>query len=410
MMEGQVITILLLAEALLLMAGATAFLWRRYRRTAQEAGRLKALMAEMQHQLPDYHGYLEANLRQARERYKMEVGREMTAWQLDEFEISQRPSAHALRLRHAFLTAEGKALSAFQREPRRLWPEKRAQAEWLVRCFERADKAIDHWLVRYQEVCDRVERLAAEVRGLQAKLAEADDRLADVLAYKKRFGALHEHVLEATDGSRALREDLHNRTEPVGPDDVAALLAEYERRSEPLEAYLERADVAPFDDRAAVQAQMRAAERRNSRSQALADTAAGRVTQTVEEIRAVAGTQRSLIGDLEAGLQAPQENQLISAYEQQIRQLKRTVGDADRCIEVLEAENERQRRTVQRLLKRLGAGEDREQQVKALEESVDRFARQAMELTARLYALQEEKEALERGNQSLRRPTSVPSP
>lgn len=399
-MEAHIIAILTLAEALILVGVGAFVLYRCYRRVSGERYQLAEQMRAAQRGAESYRHFLSQAQENLRRAYRTRHDQELAAQGLERFDPADPPGTVAQRLHYAFLQAELDALTAYQQHPAGFWPEKQGKAGWFALCFHAADQALLSWQNNYEAL-----RRQAEAAGerddsaLQAELAEAQERLEDVLAYRERFKRLHGLALDEISARGELLARLREGGGPVTPEALEAAFGEYDLKRLPLDSYLQQEDIAMLDERFAAEDAVKAAERRNERSRLLADRASERIRGSVQEVREVAETQRSLIGEMRSGMASDEErNKLIETYQGQIQGLERTVNDAERCIEVLESENERQRRTIDRLLKRLSTDDDREAKIRMLEESVDRFSRQAMDLTAKLYALQKENEEL-RGQQ-----------
>jgi hypothetical protein len=349
---------------------------------------------------------LKQALNQAAAQYHTLTGEHVLQRGIDAYETGSTPVAHCLRLKYGALHMELETLSAVGNDPSQLWLDKPKRIGWLLECFRRAQSAMEHWLVifdQYKEISDALE--GTDVSALKRQLAEAEQSVNDLVSYRQRFKDLHERVAEEAIANKEFQAGLQAviEGEVMSPDKVRMLISSYKNKRQPLDAYLERSDVSPIDDRKERVHYRLLAVRKNQRSRSITNLSARRIQESTQAIKAVSQRQRGIVDLLqdEFTKDENEKTKLLVSYQQQIKHLEQSIVDSEECIATLERENNRRQRMIDDLLKRLEEGADTSNEVKVLQQTIDRFSNQAMEMAKKMYGLESEIRQLRARNEEL---------
>ncbi|THB66298.1 MAG: hypothetical protein D6B27_06855 [Gammaproteobacteria bacterium] len=231
-----------------------------------------------------------------------------------------------------------------------------------------------------------ISELQQDQKDLKKIIDETNERIVDLEAYKSRFTELHKQINTETGANRDFRKGVKEKA--VGSeceDEIDFLIKEYEEVREDLDDFLERPDIAPL-------------------SPVVAEVNDDFITSATEDL-----------DQLDIGADIRNEaNQLSESNSQQVGmisslkdQLNEVTLDRDRLIgelinlegKVLEsgdiiADMEKQindsEATIEALKKKIVAISGKGMEIKQLEQTIERFSRQSMDMMQQLTDLEEE--------------------
>ncbi len=249
------------------------------------------------------------------------------------------------------------------------------------------------WALRHAHAVQVIEKL----RQLQATPAAAmsppasgeGDRVRRLEAYRERFNRLHGHALEERAASRELRAGL--REELPGSLRARELLERYERRRGPLDGFLEAPEVDPLARRHRAGPEAVDPRGRLRRTRVLVDANQREMDVQGARQRSILQEQDVLIQNLKSSLEAA-ESASDAQRERHLRQVKaleEKLRQAELCTQTVEKESLRRQRVIRDLLKRLEASQQTAAEVQGLEDTIDRFCEQAVEMQGRVRSLEE---------------------
>lgn len=388
-MSYTLIGLILVAELFLGACAIAYVLYRNNRRLQRALNALHRTQRQDTQARELYATFIYHRLKAVSDQHLRQCNEDLLKRGIDVFETSLSPLSHCLRLHYGYLRHEQKAVEDVEHEG--FWQRRQDSTEWLRGCFERAYKAVDHWLVIYHQAKGQIEAAEAAAKDYRRELAELKERLADVEAYRDRFQTLHGEVLSERDAYAELRQGVD-----AEPARAGELMLEYGGQRMSLDAFLERDDIAAFDARDQELLAADRARNRVERTRTVTSVAGERMSESLDGLRDSTQQQREAVASMAEGLaeDADEQRRQITYYRSQISQLEVAVADSERCIQTLEKEASRRQRQIEQLLAQVEAGGEGAAKVQALEETVDRFSRQAMDLTRRLYEAQSEIERL----------------
>lgn len=369
-------------ELILLVIAAAGYLFVLYRRSARRVGALEQSFRTIDAGRARYMEFLRraAGSTQVRFREINPAGR----LPLDPGGGPYSPLMHAIGLRYSLLQQELAAARAVASRPEAFWEERIAHMDAVLREFDAVQA-----------------RLSAAARGqIGQGPGSGDDRVRDLEAYRQRFNALHSHVIEERSASSRFRKVLRDLAAD-DPDEERLLAAvkTYERERLGLDRFLERADMEPFDARSAGPGRVPSDTHRNRRARVLMERTDARLVKVHTALRKSLRDQRETISSLNRSLEHAEEKEerLRSYYSAEVRKLQKEVDQQRRHVSSLEKEVYRRSKIIKTLLERLDDKAEAAPEVEALQATIDRFSRQAMDLTERIGKLERENEALRAG-------------
>lgn len=292
---------------------------------------------------------------------------------------------------HQELAAARRGVSGDATGPRRLLVE---YLEGELKVLAGAgDDGDPGWALRRAHAAEVIKKLRHLESAAQAPAGQPaggeGERVRRLEGYRERFNRLHGHALEERAASRELRAGLREEL----PASVRAreLLERYERRREALDGFLEAPEVDPLARRHRAAPEAVDPRRRLRRTRALLDANQREMDAQGVRQRSILQQQDVLIQDLKRSLEAA-ESASDAQREHHLRQVKaleEKIRQAELCTQTVEKESLRRQRVIRDLLKRLEASQQSAAQVQGLEDTIDRFCEQAVEMQGRVRSLEE---------------------
>ncbi|KAB7628178.1 hypothetical protein [Alkalilimnicola sp. S0819] len=411
-MNAMAVIATLLGELVLLLVLALVVTGRLWWKARGQVMALNEQLGQGRRGAGDYLAQIRAAMRQTVQSYqsRFQAGPEVlhTAALL---RAPNAPDQLVAQLRYEFLRREQRLLEnpAAQRD---LWRLRGEATTELLECFVTGEEAIRQWWAMQQrrqgDALEHARREGGETeQTLRRKLQRRDlsleqlkQRVAELDAYKLRFNTLHEQVLQ----ERKANEVLRNRLREQGGQPVAAPLQAYEEQRGALDQYLDRADIAPFALRHVADPNGLSDAHRTQRQRQVLEGAGVRLSTRQGLLRRSLSRQRELIRQLRerVGQAEEREERLKTYYQQKVRHLERVAETAKRNADGLEKEVARTRRASSQLLARLEQQEQEHSAPTVLEQTIDRFAAQAIDMQGRIQALESELDALAAENLNLK--------
>ena len=344
--------VLLLGElSLALAAGCVLLGWLllRQRRRLQAGHRV---VLQRQAQGNDYRAFLQGQLAK----------------------VHQAPgqASDARRLLVAYLQGELDALASADGEPDSSWGLRRRHAEQVIAGLQQLDAV-----------------KPAPGNGGAADPAQDEGRVRRLEAYRDRFHRLHGHALEESAASRELRAGLQD--ELAESARARELLARYEGRRRGLDQFLEAPDIGPLARRHTPAAGVSDPRGRLRRTRVLLDGTQRQIDRQRQRHRSLLQQQEILIRELRRSLEAAasEGDAQRERHLRQVKALEEKVQQAELCARTVEKESARRQRVIRDLVGRLERAQEGASQVPGLEDTIDRFCEQAVELQGRIRLLEQ---------------------
>lgn len=398
---AEVIYILLVAVVVL------AVLYRRQRR------RIRGLQAEGVAPAEDVEAF-SAFLHEAVKRL---VHRFRKGWQgapaelhrLAHIDDTGDPELVCLQMRYALLQSQ---LTSLEAPPEAYWRTHQESVERDIRLWDRVEKAITTAMRASRAESSR-ERSHTETASLPdsgsndpwaahnqaVEVQRLQERIGALEGYRERFNEMHSaNVVER----RANAEMRHALRAEFGDEGALGRrldehLAHYEHSRQPLDEYMDRGDIAPFEARPAAGVQRPTRPHSLRRRDQLIEQSTERMDTEYRRIVNSLDQQRTVIRELRTQLESSEQEkeQQKREYLARIAKLERQIQESEQSLTLFQNENYRNRRQIRKLMSQAEAYENQRQAISSLEETVDRFAAQAITMQQRISELERERDEAE---------------
>lgn len=233
----------------------------------------------------------------------------------------------------------------------------------------------------------------------EVEMKRLRDRIDTLEGYRQRFNEMHSATVEERRASSNLRTALRKEfvDDSARGERVDAHLEAYEMARRPLDEYLDRGDIAPFEARPGVAQSQAEAPRNLARQQRLVERSGERLDSEYQHLLTSITEQRQVIDSLKTQLEKSElsREQLERHYTAKIRELEQQLAKWEQSLKLFENESHRNRRQIRKLMAQSQGFENQRMKIRALEETVDRFAAQAVTMQSRIDELEAEREALD---------------
>lgn len=321
------------------------------------------------------------------------------------------PEQLVLQLRYEVLRGEQKLLEVLGQEDD-YWAARGRLAVELGQAFAAGEEGLRQWWAaqqrRHSEALskerhqqgDAAQTLRRKLQRREQSLERLERRAAELEAYRERFNALHGEVLAERKANEELRRQLRERASAA----VDAPLRAYEQQRDQLERYLEQGDIQPFAERHQGRLPQPSREHQARRQRQLLEASGGRLNARQRVLRSSLARQRAIAEELRQRLEQAEEREerVKIYYRQKMRQLQQELEASRSSADDLEKEIARSRRSSSRLLQRMERQEQERTANASLEQALDRFAAQAIEMQHRIQELEQEVAEAHRENLGLK--------
>ena len=397
-MTGLATIAAVLAElvALLAIAAATfGVLWWRIRKHSFE---LQARLAQNGREASSYLGQIRDAMQIAIAAHRNRFGSGAEVLHTGKLlKNPQTPDQVALQLRYDFLRHEQKLMedAAGQQD---YWSRRSQAASEVLRSLSEGEEGLRQWWAAQQrkhaeeseklrhEQAEALKTLNFKVQRRDISVGQLNKRIEELEAYRSRFNMLHGEVLREREANEVLRRRLREQAASL----VEQPLQEYQLTRESLDRYLDQSDIAPFADRHAEQRTGTPLVLRARRQRQLVEGTEKRLSSKQQLLKQALAQQNAVIESLREQVEQAEEREerLKAYYQQKVRELQKSAEESRQSAEGLEKEINRSRRTSGHLLQQMERKEQETTANTALEQTIDRFATQAIEMQQRIQTLE----------------------
>lgn len=370
----------ILLELVLLVSGLAYWF---YRRGVKARARLKATETSVNEAIKGrrrYLGALEDELSHANRLHLERAGEDVQKRGANRFDTSLQPVSHLLRLHYGHLKMDQSLLGADLPHPDGAWGGKADRLAELRRMMASAMSATEYWDTVRKSLEEERAKAESRVRQLQQEIVELKERFRDVRPYRNRFNDLHKEVRKEREASREMQESLSEHLGEAVPE-VRRVVDDYKERTGGLDEVLDQPDVRYLNDyEDPTQPKFDWVGHWNKRQNRVFHASNQRVNAAITGLKAATDQQQQALESL-PDKQASQEDH--------VAEISASLEQSAREIAALERENRRRERIIGELTEKLNSREKRSRHATDLEKIVDRYARQAMEMTQRLQQLED---------------------
>ncbi len=394
------------AVAVLLIIAVALTIWALHQRRRAKASR--------SNELPDGHehfsAYLHEQAKALAERYREHWdGNPPDLDRLRVLEQGHDPALVMLQLRYDLVRTE---LLALEGPPAEHWQAREEHLGTHLTRWDKAEQALASALAQRQEANTAQGRSgtspqpesstssdAYSEHNREVEIKRLRDRIDTLEGYRQRFNEMHSATVEERRASSNLRTALRKEfaDDNARSERVDAHLEAYEMARRPLDEYLDRGDIAPFEARPSAAPPQAEAPRNLVRQQRLVERSGERLDTEYQHLVTSITEQRRVIDNLKTQLEKSElsREQLERHYTAKIRELEQQLAKWEQSLKLFENESHRNRRQIHKLMAQAQGFENQRMKIRALEETVDRFAAQAVTMQSRIDELEAEREALD---------------